>query len=154
MGTEQKKPNKKKGHASRKAKSSSSDTSMDQDNTDGGGERDSLDDHDTSFEDPQPSTSKELSPRSSIQSNQVDSSGLNATPPHHKEGDFEQLRCEVSPGPGSEELQSSLDTSRQSRASGPSTPASNISLLDYDSDLDLDLDEALRLAKAVSSSSK
>ena len=144
----------KKSKSKKKMKASSSDTSMEQDASEGVVERDSVDETDTSFEEPQPSTSKELSPRSSIQSNQVDSSGLNATPPHHKEGDFEQLRCEVSPGPGSEELQSSLDTSRQSRASGPSTPASNISLLDYDSDLDLDLDEAPRLAKAVSSSSK
>ena len=57
----------------KQSKSSASDSSMEQDNTDGGAEGDSLDDHDTSFDDPQPSTSKDFSPRSSIQSNQVDS---------------------------------------------------------------------------------
>merc|ERR1711878_220680 len=131
------------------------------------GERDSVDtETDTSFEEPQPSTSKELSPKSSIQSNQVDSSGLNATPPYYKEAEFEQLRS-CSPGLDEsyqeQDLNSSLDTSRHSKLSGASTPASNISLAeekltDYDSDLDIDLDLDLaqgpKISKAVSSSSK
>ena len=147
----------RKGKPRKKVKASGSDTSLEQDNSEGVVERDSVDtETDTSFEEPQPGTSKELSPRSSIQSNTVDSSGINATPPYQKEGEFDQLMYK---SPGSEfeiyqELESSLDTSRQSRFSGPSTPASNISLIDYDSDLDLDLDEGPKLAKAVSSSSK
>ena len=135
----------KKSRAKKKMKASSSDTSLEQESCEG------VDETDTSFEDPQPSTSK-----SSIQSNQVDSSGLTATPPYHKEpGEGEQLR---SPGVdldrSYQDLDSCLDTSRHSRQSGPSTPASNLSLMDYDSDLDLDLDEAPRVSKVVSSSSK
>merc|ERR1712183_699120 len=94
-------------------------------------------------------------------SNQVDSSGLNATPPHYKEGEFDQLR---SCSPGCEEesfqdLNTSLDTSRHSKLSGASTPASNLSLAeeklsDYDSDLDIDIDQGPRISKAVSSSKK
>ena len=132
-----------------KASSSSSSMSLEQDGCEG------VDETDTSFEDPQPSTSK-----SSIQSNQVDSSGLNATPPYYKEGEFEQLR---SSSPGCEEseqdldLDTSLDTSRHSKLSGASTPGSNISLpeeklSDYDSDLDIDIDQGPRISKAVSSS--
>merc|ERR1711902_126110 len=108
-------------------------TSMELENNEGVVERDSVDETDTSFEDPQPSTSKAFSPRSSIQSNKVDSSGLNATPPHQKEGEFEQLR---SKSPGSDldnsfqDLDTSLDTSRHSKMSGSITPASNISLME------------------------
>ena len=154
--TEHKKPNRKKGHTSRKAKSSSSDTSMDQDNTDGGAERDSLDDHDTSFEDPQPSTSKEFSPRSSIQSNQVDSSGLNATPPYLKDNDYEQLRSESDLDLSPPDLDTSVENSRHSRVSGVSTPASNLSLMEErvsecDSDLDQHIDSP-KPPKLVSSS--
>ena len=154
--TEQKKPNKKKAHTSRKAKSSSSDTSMDQDNTDGGAERDSLDDHDTSFEDPQPSTSKEFSPRSSIQSNQVDSSGLHATPPYLKDGDYEQLRSESDLDLSPPDLDTSMENSRHSRVSGVSTPASNLSMMEErvsecDSDLDQPV-ESPKPPKLVSSS--
>merc|ERR1719219_919803 len=141
----------KKSRPKKKMKASSSDTSLEQEGAEG------VDETDTSFEEPQPSTSK-----SSIQSNQVDSSGLNATPPHYKEGEFEQLRSCSPPGPGSEEsfleLSSSLDTSRHSKLSGASTPASNLSLqeeklTDYDSDLDLE-PPGPKIVKAVSSSSK
>merc|ERR550532_1137956 len=123
----------KKSRPKKKMKaSSSSSTSLEPEGCEG------VDETDTSFEEPQPSTS-----RSSIQSNQVDSSGLTATPPYHKEsGEGEQLR---SPGTdldrSYQDLDSGLDTSRHSRHSGPSTPASSLSLMDYDSDLDLDLDE-------------
>ena len=141
----------KKSRAKKKMKASSSDTSLEQEGCEG------VDETDTSFEDPQPSTSK-----SSIQSNQVDSSGLNATPPHYKEAEFEQLRS-CSPGFDEsyqeQDLNSSLDTSRHSKLSGASTPASNISLAeekltDYDSDLDIDIQPGPRISKAVSSSSK
>ena len=136
-----KKKNSKKVQINRKIKSSSSDTSMDHDNADGGAERDSMDDNDTSFEDPQPSTSKDFSPRSSIQSNQVDSSGLNATPPYQKDGDYEQLRSESDLDSSLPDLDTSVDNSRQIRVSGVSTPSSNLSLmeervLECDSDLD------------------
>jgi hypothetical protein len=84
-------------------------------------EQASLDETDTSYEDvaARPSTSRKATGRqhfkhhhsssSSIQSNKVDSSGLNATPPHQKDqGDFEQLRG----GAGEEgERVPSLDTS-------------------------------------------
>lgn len=95
-------------------------------------EPDSNDENDGSFEEPKPSTSKESSPKSNIQSNKVDSSGLNATPPHLR--DFETLRSK-SPF-GSDIVTSfndpdrSIDVSRGSISSGNSTPRSNISLID------------------------
>merc|ERR550532_468926 len=144
----------KKSRPKKKMKaSSSSSTSLETEGCEG------VDETDTSFEEPQPSTSK-----SSIQSNQVDSSGLNATPPYYKEAEFDQLRSS-SPGFSDlsfPELNSSLETRRHSKlggASGASTPGSNISLpeeklSDYDSDLEIDIDQSPRRAKAVSSSSK
>jgi hypothetical protein len=90
----------------------------------------SKDDTDTSYEEVRPSSSKKTtsshhhhhhyrsSSSSSIQSNKVDSSGLNATPPHQKEqGDFEQLRSERPSADESLELDTSyLDLSRNSEA--------------------------------------
>ena len=52
-----------------------------------------------------------FSPRSSIQSNKVDSSGLNATPPH-RDPDLDQLRGRTSPEDSGLEMDSSLDLSR------------------------------------------
>ena len=144
--TEQKKQDKK--NTKRKAKSSASNSSMEQDNIDGGIEGDSLDDHDTSFDDPQPSTSKEFSPRSSIQSNQVDSSGLNATPPYQKDGDYEQLRSASDLDLSLPDLDTSLETSRHSRFSGVSTPSSNLSLMEERvSECDSDLDQPIESPK-------
>ena len=144
--TEQKKQDKK--NTKRKSKSSASDSSMEQDNTDGGAEGDSLDDHDTSFDDPQPSTSKDFSPRSSIQSNQVDSSGLNATPPYQKDGDYEQLRSTSDLDLSLPDLDTSVETSRYSRVSGVSTPSSNLSLMEERvSECDSDLDQPIESPK-------
>ena len=144
--TEQKKQDKK--NTKRKAKSSASISSMEQDNIDGGAEGDSLDDHDTSFDDPQPSTSKEFSPRSSIQSNQVDSSGLNATPPYQKDGDYEQLRSASDLDLSLPDLDTSVETSRHSRFSGVSTPSSNLSLMEERvSECDSDLDQPIESPK-------
>eukprot|EP00090_Calanus_glacialis_P002090 TRINITY_DN11563_c0_g1_i1.p1 TRINITY_DN11563_c0_g1~~TRINITY_DN11563_c0_g1_i1.p1 ORF type:complete len:2112 (+),score=439.27 TRINITY_DN11563_c0_g1_i1:899-6337(+) len=157
-------PRKKpKAKPKRKAKPVRLEPSMEQDPSEGVIERDSVDDTDTSFEEPQPSTSKDMSPRSSIQSNKVDSSGLNATPPHQKEGEFEQLR---SKSPCSDldnsyqDLDTSLDTSRHSKMSGSLTPASNISLLEEkliiseEDDSDMDIEEEVHHPKFVTSSSK
>ena len=142
-------PKKKSKHGKKRhkqAKSSSSDTSMDTENNEGSNEGDA----DTSFEDPQPSTSKDFSSKASIQSNQVDSSGLNATPPYQKDGEYEQLRS-VSDGDSSfHEMDTSIDTSRHSRMSGFSTPASNISLMEERiSDCGSDLDHPIPSPKAV-----
>ena len=137
------------------SKSSSSDTSMETDNTDANTERDSVDETDTSFEEPQPSTSRDFSPRSSIQSNLVDSSGLNATPPYQKDpGEFEQLR-QTKDSSVLEDHDNSLNASR--RNSGASTPSSHISMIEepinYDSDLDHQI-ESPRVPKPVSSSKR
>jgi len=154
---------KSKAKTKKKAKPIGLELSVEHETGEGVIERDSVDETDTSFEEPQASTSKDLSPRSSIQSNKVDSSGLNATPPHQKDGEFEQLR---SKSPGSEvdnsyqDLDTSLDTSRNSKMSGSITPASNISLLEEkliiseDDDTDMDIEEEVQLPKLVSSSSK
>ena len=150
---------KKKAKKSRKKKketASSSDTSMELENNEGVVERDSVDEADTSFEDPQPSNSKAFSPRSSIQSNQVDSSGLNATPPHQKDGEFEQMRSGSELDTSFPDLDTSIDTSRHSRMSGFSTPASNLSLAEEklsgcDSDLDLPI-ESPKATRVISSS--
>merc|ERR1712073_123699 len=112
---------------------------------------------DTSFDEPQPSTSKEFSPKSSIQSNQVDSSGLNATPPYQKDGEYEQLRSgsELDSSSPDLDLDISMETSRNSRLSGFSTPSSNLSVLeDKISECDSDLDHPLespKLPRVVSS---
>merc|ERR1712012_1122075 len=116
---------------------------------------------DTSFEEPQPSTSKSLSPRSSIQSNKVDSSGLNATPPHQKDAaDFEQLREK---SPESEvEFRDLLDTTgdgddrEEDRAE---TSASNVSFVEEkivisDDDESAVEEEQQSRSKFVTSSSK
>ena len=56
-------------------------------------------DTDTSYEDAYASTSTNFSPRSSIQSNKVDSSGLNATPPHYRDQENHAHRSqEFQPG--------------------------------------------------------
>ena len=56
-------------------------------------------DTDTSYEDAYASTSTNFSPRSSIQSNKVDSSGLNATPPHYRDQENNTHRSqEFQPG--------------------------------------------------------
>ena len=96
------------------------------------GEEGEQDETDTSFEEPQASTSKSLSPRSSIQSNKVDSSGLNATPPHQKDaGDFEQLREK---SPESEmEFRDLLDTTEDGdhrEEDRAETSASNVSFVE------------------------
>ena len=119
------------------------------------------DETDTSFEEPQPSTSKSLSPRSSIQSNKVDSSGLNATPPHQKDAaDFEQLREK---SPESEvEFRDLLDTTgdgderEEDRAE---TSASNVSFVEEkivisDDDESAIEEEQQSRSKFVTSSSK
>ena len=157
-------PRKKpKAKPKRKAKPTRGELPVEQESGEGVIEQDSVDETDTSFEEPQPSTSKDLSPRSSIQSNKVDSSGLNATPPHQKEGEFEQLR---SKSPGSDldnsfqDLDTSLDTSRHSKMSGSITPASNISLMEEkliiseEDDSDMDIEEEAHHPKFVTSSSK
>lgn len=85
-----------------------------------GAENVSAEDTDTSYEEPLPSTSKLVSPRSSIQSNKVDSSGLNATPPHQdtdkstadRAFEFEQLRSKGLAEEARFEFDSSLDESR------------------------------------------
>ena len=85
----------------------------------------SMDETDTSFEEARPSGSgakkaihqhHRPASSSSIQSNKVDSSGLNATPPHQKDQpDFEQLRGGGQSADESLELDSSyLDMSRNS----------------------------------------
>merc|ERR1712037_938204 len=96
------------------------------------GEEAEQDETDTSFEEPQASTSKSLSPRSSIQSNKVDSSGLNATPPHQKDaGDFEQMREK---SPESEmEFRDLLDTTEDGEdreEDRAETSASNVSFVE------------------------
>merc|ERR1712029_1001990 len=138
----------KKSRLDTSSKSSSSDTSMETDNTDntdnteGVNDRDSVDDTDTSFEEPQPSTSRDFSPRSSIQSNQVDSSGLNATPPHQKDaGEYEQLRSETTFSAMNTSLESSM-VSRQSQ-SEVSTPNSDISMQEEPLSCDSDLDQQI-----------
>merc|ERR1712130_596820 len=154
-------PKKKpKAKPKRKAKPARVDPPAEQESGEGVIEQDSVDETDTSFEEPLPSTSKDLSPRSSIQSNKVDSSGLNATPPHQKEGEFEQLRSK-SPGSDLEnsfqDLDTSLDTSRHSKMSGSITPASNISLMEEkliiseDDDSDMDIEEEAHHPKFVTS---
>ena len=86
-------------------------------------------DTDTSYEDVLPSTSRG-SPggRSSIQSNKVDSSGLNATPPHQRDAEFEQLRGGGAPGDGALDLDSSLDRSRTERGGSDDEDESEHSL--------------------------
>ena len=121
------------------------------------------DETDTSYEEPQPSTSCSLSPRSSIQSNKVDSSGLNATPPHQKDtGDYEQLRQAKSPE-SEMEFRDLLDTSvegderEEDRAE---TSTSNISFIEEkivisDEEEESGLEEEMaHHSKSVSSSSK
>ena len=115
-----KRPSAKKVRPKKKAKSGEDGEEADQDETD------------TSFEEPQASTSKSLSPRSSIQSNKVDSSGLNATPPHQKDaGDFEQLREK---SPESEmEFRDLLDTTEDGdhrEEDRAETSASNVSFVE------------------------
>ena len=115
-----KRPNAKKVRPKKKAKSAEDGEEAEQDETD------------TSFEEPQASTSKSLSPRSSIQSNKVDSSGLNATPPHQKDaGDFEQLREK---SPESEmEFRDLLDTTEDGddrEEDRAETSASNVSFVE------------------------
>ena len=159
QGTHMKRSKEKKKSNTKRKEKSSSDTSVDFDNNDNEGsiERDSVDETDTSFEEPQPSTSKEFSPKSSIQSNQVDSSGLNATPPYQKDGEYEQLRSgsELDSSLPDLDLDISMETSRNSRMSGFSTPSSNLSVLeDKISECDSDLDhpiESPKLPRVVSS---
>ena len=117
-----KRPSAKKARPKKKAKSAEDGEEAEQDETD------------TSFEErePQASTSKSLSPRSSIQSNKVDSSGLNATPPHQKDaGDFEQMREK---SPESEmEFRDLLDTTEDGEDRGEEraeTSASNVSFVE------------------------
>merc|ERR1719266_1508251 len=115
-----KRPSAKKVRPKKKAKSAEDGEEAEQDETD------------TSFEEPQASTSKSLSPRSSIQSNKVDSSGLNATPPHQKDaGDFEQLREK---SPESEmEFRDLLDTTEDGddrEEDRAETSASNVSFVE------------------------
>ena len=145
-----KKPSAKKGKPKKKAKEADEGAEQEQDETD------------TSYEEPQPSTSKSLSPRSSIQSNKVDSSGLNATPPHQKDaGDFEQLRLK---SPESEmEFRDLLDTSAEGderEEDCAETSASNLSfveekivLSEEDEESELEEDQPQH-SKLVSSSSK
>ena len=119
------------------------------------------DETDTSFEEPQPSTSKSLSPRSSIQSNKVDSSGLNATPPHQKDAaDFEQLREK---SPESEvEFRDLLDTTGEGderEEDRAETSASNVSFVEEkivisDDDESAVEEEQQSRSKFVTSSSK
>jgi len=117
-----KRPSAKKVRPKKKAKSAEDGEEAEQDETD------------TSFEErePQASTSKSLSPRSSIQSNKVDSSGLNATPPHQKDaGDFEQMREK---SPESEmEFRDLLDTTEDGEdreEERAETSASNVSFVE------------------------
>jgi len=119
------------------------------------------DETDTSFEEPQPSTSKSLSPRSSIQSNKVDSSGLNATPPHQKDaGDFEQLREKSSES--EIEFRDLLNTTEEGderEEDRAETSASNFSLLEEKIEISEDDESApeedgTQHHKYVSSSSK